>query len=83
MVTVTIDGHQVEAEAGTTILTVAERLGIDVPGPDADLRARLAAAVVGGLLYALWVVGDETLAAAGRRELIVRYGALLQSVLTP
>ena len=31
MVTVTIDGHNVEAEAGTTILTVAERLGIDIP----------------------------------------------------
>ncbi|HEY8587923.1 MAG TPA: TetR family transcriptional regulator, partial [Naasia sp.] len=26
-------------------------------GPDAELRARLAAALVGGLLYALWVVG--------------------------
>ena len=31
MVTVTIDGHRLEAEAGTTILTVAERLGIDIP----------------------------------------------------
>jgi NADH-quinone oxidoreductase subunit G len=31
MVTVTIDGHTLEAEAGTTILTVAERLGIDIP----------------------------------------------------
>ncbi|WP_328467610.1 TetR family transcriptional regulator [Actinoplanes sp. NBC_00393] len=51
-------------------------------GPDADLRARLAAAVVGGLLYALWVVGDETLLAADHRELVVRYGTLLQQVLT-
>jgi NADH-quinone oxidoreductase subunit G len=31
MVTVTIDGHRLEAEAGTTILTVAERLGIEIP----------------------------------------------------
>jgi NADH-quinone oxidoreductase subunit G len=31
MVTVTVDGHKVEAETGTTILTVAERLGIDIP----------------------------------------------------
>ncbi|MEU8240296.1 TetR family transcriptional regulator [Actinoplanes missouriensis] len=51
-------------------------------GPDADIRARLAAAVVGGLLYVLWVVGDETLVAADSRELVVRYGALLQQALT-
>ncbi|QUH03612.1 TetR/AcrR family transcriptional regulator [Saccharopolyspora erythraea] len=51
-------------------------------GPDADTRARLAAAVVGGLLHALWVVGDERLA-ADPRELVVRYGALIQQVLTP
>jgi AcrR family transcriptional regulator len=52
-------------------------------GPDADLRARLAAALVGGLLYALWVVGDEQLLAADPRELADRYGALLQDLLTP
>jgi AcrR family transcriptional regulator len=51
-------------------------------GPDADIRARLAAAVVGGLLYALWVVGDETLVATDPQELIKRYGALLQNVLS-
>jgi AcrR family transcriptional regulator len=50
-------------------------------GPDADLRARLAAAVVGGLLYALWVVGDEVLIATDHRELITRYGGLLQQLL--
>ncbi|GLW27346.1 TetR family transcriptional regulator [Actinoplanes regularis] len=52
-------------------------------GPDADLRARLAAAVVGGLLYALWVVGDDQLVAADPAELVVRYGALLQQLITP
>lgn len=52
-------------------------------GPDAELRARLAAALVGGLLYSLWVVGDEQLAAADPREVIRRYGALLQQLLTP
>jgi NADH-quinone oxidoreductase subunit G len=31
MASVTIDGHKVEAGPGTTILTVAERLGIDIP----------------------------------------------------
>ena len=52
-------------------------------GPDADLRARLAAAVVGGLLYALWVVGDDHLVAATPETLITRYGALLQQLITP
>lgn len=52
-------------------------------GPDAELRARLAAALVGGLLYSLWVVGDEQLLLADHRELVRRYGALLQSLLTP
>ena len=52
-------------------------------GPDAELRARLGAALIGGLLYSLWVVGDEQLAATDHRELVVRYGALLQSLITP
>ena len=52
-------------------------------GPDADLRARLAASLVGGLLYSLWVVGDETLAAADHRDIVRRYGALLQALVTP
>ena len=51
-------------------------------GPDAELRARLAAALVGGMLYSLWVVGDEGLA-ADHQGLITRYGALLQQLLTP
>lgn len=52
-------------------------------GPDAELRARLAAALVGGLLYSLWVVGDDTLAAADRTDLVATYGALLQRLITP
>ena len=52
-------------------------------GPDAELRARLAAALVGGLLYALWVVGDEHLAAAEPASIVRRYGALLQDLITP
>ncbi|MBN9605036.1 MAG: TetR family transcriptional regulator [Actinomycetales bacterium] len=51
-------------------------------GPDADLRARMAAALVGGLLYSAWIVGDEPLRAGG--DLVVReYGAALQRLLTP
>ncbi|WP_438865855.1 TetR family transcriptional regulator [Paractinoplanes atraurantiacus] len=48
-------------------------------GDDADQRVRMAGALVGGLLYALWVVGDERL---GDEDLVARYGALLQDVLT-
>ncbi|MBO9577210.1 MAG: TetR family transcriptional regulator [Microbacteriaceae bacterium] len=52
-------------------------------GPDADLRARLAAALAGGLLYSLWVVGDEGLLAAEPEDVVARYGAALQGLLTP
>ena len=52
-------------------------------GDDAGLRARLAASLVGGLLYALWVVGDDELAAADHEQIADRYGALLQSLITP
>ncbi len=52
-------------------------------GPDADLRARLAAALAGGLLYALWIVEDEALRATDDEEIVARYGALLQGLVTP
>ena len=52
-------------------------------GDDRELRARLAAALVGGLLYSLWVVGDEVLLATDHRVLAQRYGSVLQSLLTP
>lgn len=52
-------------------------------GPGADLRARLAAALVGGLMYALWVVQDERLLAEDHEAIIGRYGALLQQLVDP
>jgi AcrR family transcriptional regulator len=63
----------------TFVAPLRSRLG----GPEADLRARLAAALVGGLLYALWVVGDEPLLATDHAEIADRYGVLLQDILTP
>ena len=60
-----------------------EPLRARLDGPDAEVRARLAAAVVGGLLYALWVVGDEALLSTAPQELASRYGAVLQPLLTP
>lgn len=61
---------------------VAPLLG-RLSGPDRELRAHLAAALVGGLLYSLWVVGDESLLQTDHRVIAARYGALLQSLLTP
>ncbi|QHF24533.1 TetR family transcriptional regulator [Rathayibacter sp. VKM Ac-2804] len=52
-------------------------------GSDADLRARLAAALVGGLLHSMWVVGDEVLLATDHDRIVERYGDALQSLLTP
>jgi len=58
-------------------------LVVRLDGPDRELRARLAAALVGGLLYSLWVVGDGALAAADSEQVAERYGGLLQRLLTP
>ncbi|WP_382307857.1 TetR family transcriptional regulator [Herbiconiux sp. UC225_62] len=58
-------------------------LRVRMSGPDAGLRARLAAALVGGLLYSLWVVGDEELLATDHDQIVERYGALLQELITP
>ncbi|WBU37075.1 TetR/AcrR family transcriptional regulator [Homoserinibacter sp. YIM 151385] len=60
-----------------------EPLRARLEGPDADLRARLAASLVGGLLYSFWAVRDEALAAADPELIVVRYGALLQRLITP
>ncbi|MBB6118247.1 TetR family transcriptional regulator [Nocardiopsis algeriensis] len=60
-----------------------EPLRARLTGPDAETRARMAGALVAGLLYSLWVAGDERLLAADRSELVTRYGALVQQVLTP
>lgn len=68
-----------EAHESNFVAPLRERL----TGDDADLRARLAASLVGGLLYSLWVVGDEQLAATDHRELVTRYGAMLQGLITP
>jgi len=70
------------------LLAVHERTFVEpllsrLSGPDAELRARLAASLVGGLLYSLWVVGDERLLATDHDQITERYGALLQSILTP
>jgi len=52
-------------------------------GADADLRARMIAALVGGLLYSAWVVGDEVLVGRDVDDVATRFGALVQELLTP
>ena len=52
-----------------------------LPGDDAETRARAGAAVIGGLLSSFWVVGDATLAALPREELVRRFGAVLQTAI--
>jgi len=60
-----------------------EPLRARLSGEDADARARLAAAMIGGLLYSLWLVEDTELAAHDREGTIRRYGGALQRVLVP
>ena len=60
-----------------------EPLRSRLTGPDVEVRARLAASLVGGLLYSLWAVGDEALLAADHDAVVTRYGALLQNLITP
>ena len=74
-----VDSHLGQAHEDYFVAPLRGRL----EGPDAELRARLAAALVGGLLYSLWVVGDEHLLATDHRELVRRYGGLLQELITP
>lgn len=54
-----------------------------VSGPDAELRARLAGALIGGLVYSLWLVGDDVLAHADPEAIVSHYGPALQRILTP
>lgn len=73
---------------GSRLRTVHEDLFVSplrarLEGADADLRARLAGALVGGLLYALWVAEDEVLRATDPDLLARTYGGMLQALLTP
>lgn len=51
-------------------------------GPDRELRARLVASTVGGLMYSLWLVRDERLT-ADPEALVRRLGAEIQRLVTP
>lgn len=67
-----------------TVMRVSHEQGFVEPllarldGPNRDIRARLAAAMIGGLMYSLWIAHDETLLALGIDELVATYAPALQ-----
>ncbi|GAA3602803.1 TetR/AcrR family transcriptional regulator [Agrococcus terreus] len=75
-----IGSHLRRAHEEQFVAPLRERLEREGDAAGADLRARLAAAAAGGMLYALWAVGDEALA-ADRAALVRRYGAVLQAAI--
>jgi AcrR family transcriptional regulator len=58
-----------------------EPLAPRLSGPDVELRARLVAAQIAGLIDAIAMLGDEIIANADRRRLSVIYGRALQSLI--
>jgi AcrR family transcriptional regulator len=52
-------------------------------GDDRELRARLAAAMVGGLMYSLWTVEDAALLATDADAIVAAYAPALQVLITP
>lgn len=52
-------------------------------GPRREERARLVAAMVGGLMYSLWIVGDEELLRADPEQLVALYAPAMQGLITP
>ena len=52
-------------------------------GDDRELRARLVAAMVGGLMYSLWTVGDKSLLASEPDAVFAAYAPALQLLITP
>ena len=60
-----------------------EPLAPRLVGPHAELRARLVAAQISGLLDAVAVLGDERITGASDEELIALYGASIQTLVDP
>ncbi len=70
----TVRAHLADSVEEMFVARVAGRL----PGDDADLRARLLAAQVTGLMTALYVVEDPGLLAARHEDLVRHYGRAMQ-----
>jgi AcrR family transcriptional regulator len=52
-------------------------------GDDREVRARLAASMVGGLMYSLWTVEDDGLLTADPDAVVALYAPALQALLAP
>jgi AcrR family transcriptional regulator len=59
-----------------------EPLAPRLSGDDVELRARLVAAQIGGLIDAIAILGDTVIGGAERAHLATVYGAALQSLIT-
>jgi AcrR family transcriptional regulator len=70
-----------------TVMRVSHEQGFVEPllahldGPGREVRARLAAAMIGGLMYSLWIAQDAKLQAMSVDELAVAYAPALQALL--
>lgn len=58
-----------------------EPLAPRLSGPDAELRARLVSAQIGGLIDAVAILGDSVIAGTEPRHLAAVYGQALQSLI--
>ena len=67
-----------------TVMRVSHEQGFVAPlltrldGPDRETRARLAAAMIGGLMYSLWIAQDEQLLRLSTDEIVGAYAPALQ-----
>ncbi|ACZ84555.1 TetR/AcrR family transcriptional regulator [Streptosporangium roseum] len=76
------DREEVQRNLRETIENVfAEPLVRRLEGGDAELRAHLIAAQLGGLLTSMHVVQDPVLLAADRSAIVVRYGDSIQQLI--
>ncbi|MER5418763.1 TetR/AcrR family transcriptional regulator [Streptosporangium roseum] len=76
------DREEVQRTLRETIENVfAEPLVRRLEGGDAELRAHLIAAQLGGLLTSMHVVQDPVLLAADRSAIVVRYGDSIQQLI--
>lgn len=60
-----------------------EPLAPRLAGPDAELRARLVAAQISGLLDAVAILTDRRIVEATQEKLIALYGASIQILIDP
>lgn len=73
-----IRAHLQQVMADQLIAPILDRL----PGPEAEIRARVFAAQTLGLMYLLFTVDDPILRSMPPDRIIAYYGAALQAVLT-